>query len=401
MSAATGEYRLSWLSAREAAYEAVSAQPPVLVDLSAAVGRVLAEPVLALCDVPHYASSAMDGWAVRGPGPWVLRAGAGGAGYPLAAQEARAIVTGGLIPEGADAVLRSEVGEVVEAGSDATPGGDRHLHSQVAPWPGQHIRPQGEEFRRGDVSIEAGVTLNPAHIAVAAGCGVDELVVRSRGRVSLVLTGDEVVTHGIPGAGAVRDSFGPTLPAFVGLLGGDVVRQERIGDDHRAMLRALSTDPAASEVVITTGGTGSSSADHLRRALAELGARILIDGVAMRPGGPSLLARLGDGRLVVGLPGNPLAAMMGLLTLAGPLLAALAGAPLPELSRIRLAHAVPEGRGETRLIPFRLVDGQAQPSAFTGSAMLRGLADASGVLVCGSSGVEVGSELEFVELPWL
>jgi molybdopterin molybdotransferase len=133
----------------------------------------------------------------------------------------------------------------------------------------------------------------------------------------------------------------------------------------------------------------------------QLGARILVDGVAMRPGGPSLLARLDDGRVLIGLPGNPLAAMMGLLTLGGPLLAALAGAAVPALSRIRLAQAVPEGRGETRLIPFRLVDGRAEASAFTGSAMLRGLADASGVLVCGSTGAGADDEVEFLTLPWL
>jgi molybdopterin molybdotransferase len=411
MSVRTGEGQASWSRAREIAFGAAHALPPQSVELSAATGRVLAQPVLALCDVPHYASSAMDGWAVRGSGPWVPAGaegsgGAGGAvGAGLAPHEARPIVTGGLIPEGADAVLRSEAGEIGEDASTSVPGaadaGARLvLRGSPAPWPGQHIRPRGEEFRRGDVGVAAGVTLNPAHIAVAASCGVDELVVRARGRVSLVLTGDEVVTHGIPAPGRVRDSFGPTLPAFLGMLGGEVVRQARLADDHELLVRALMADAFASDVVITTGGTGSSSADHLRRALVEIGARILVDGVAMRPGGPSLLARLDDGRLLIGLPGNPLAAMMGLLTLAGPVLAALGGATLPGLSRIRLADAIPQGRGDTRLIPFRLVEGRAWPSAFTGSAMLRGLADASGVLVCGASGAEVGAELGFLRLPW-
>ncbi|WP_374946456.1 molybdopterin molybdotransferase MoeA [Agreia sp.] len=429
MSAEAGGHRVSWTQARQLAFAATRALPPTTVSLSAAVARTLAEPVIALCDVPHYASSAMDGWAVRGSGPWVLAGGssasAGAADSVAAAaaaaganadtesdadatadadsdaaptsSEARAIVTGGLIPEGFDAVLRSEAGDV---DSDARAGGDQILRSTVTPWPGQHIRPQGEEFRRGDVAIEAGVRLNPAHIAVAAACGVDALVVRARGRVSLVLTGDEVVTHGIPAPGTVRDSFGPQLPAFVGMLGAEVVRQERVGDDHDALVRALSADASAHDVIITTGGTGSSSADHLRRALAELGARILVDGVAMRPGGPSLLARFADGRLLIGLPGNPLAAIMGLLTLAAPLLGALAGAGPPEPSRIRLAQAVPAGRGETRLIPFRLVDGLARPSAFTGSAMLRGLADASGVLICANSDADAGDELQFLTLPW-
>ncbi|KQO10240.1 hypothetical protein ASF06_08595 [Agreia sp. Leaf244] len=390
MSAAPGGQRASWAEARELAFAAGAPLPPVSLPLSAAVARVLADPVVALCDVPHYASSAMDGWAVRGSGPWVLRPASETPTAALGVNDARAIVTGGLIPEGADAVLRSEAGEVV--------GGE--LQASVEPSPGQHIRPAGEEFRRGEVAIEAGVRVNPAHIAVAAACGADELVVRARGRVSLVLTGDEVVTRGIPAPGTVRDSFGPQLPAFVGLLGGEVVREARVGDDLEALAAALSAEPSESDVVITTGGTGSSSADHLRAALSRLGARILVGGVEMRPGGPSLLARLDDGRLLIGLPGNPLAAMMGLVTLAEPVLAALSGGGMPGLSRIRLARAVPAGRGETRLIPFRRVDGLALPSAFTGSAMLRGLADASGVLVCSSAGAQAGAELEFLTLPW-
>ncbi|WP_082466047.1 molybdopterin molybdotransferase MoeA [Agreia sp. Leaf210] len=397
MSAASGAPRMPWARAREAAFGAADPRPATRVALRDAVGRVLAEPVLALCDVPHYASSAMDGWAVRGPGPWVLR-GAARDASALEPNEAREIVTGGLIPSGAEAVLRSEVGEVAADGGDA---GGPVLRSTLAPWAGQHIRPRGEEFARGEVGIEAGARLNPAHIAVAAACGVDEVEVLARGRVSLVFTGDEVVTHGIPAPGTVRDSFGPQLPAFVELLGGEVAAQARIGDDQDALVGALLADASTSDVVITTGGTGDSSADHLRGALDRLGAGILIDGVAMRPGGPSLLARLDDGRLLIGLPGNPLAAMMGLLTLAAPALAALGGRGMPELSRIRLGAPIAAGRGETRLVPFRLVDGRAQPSGFTGSAMLRGLADASGVLLCADGGAEVGDEVEFVPLPWV
>ena len=353
VSGASGEQRAAWARARELAFAAGAALPPVSLPLSAAVGRVLADPVIALCDVPHYASSAMDGWAVRGSGPWGLRTASGASAAELGSNEARAIVTGGLVPEAADAVLRSEAGEVV--------GGE--LQASIEPSPGQHIRPAGEEFRRGDVAIAAGVRVNPAHIAVAAACGADDLVVRARGRVSLVLTGDEVVTRGIPAPGTVRDSFGPQLPAFVGMLGGEVVRAARVGDDLEVLAGALSAESTASDVVITTGGTGSSSADHLRAALSRLGASILIGGVEMRPGGPSVPARLDDGRLLIGLPGNPLAAMMGLLTLAEPLLAALsvamcravahpAGSGRARGSRGDAAHSVPRRR---RLRPAECV----------------------------------------------
>src|SRR6185312_14586629 len=124
--------------------------------------------------------------------------------------------------------------------------------------------------------------LNPAHVAVAAVCGHDELLVLPRPRVSLVLTGDEVVTSGIPEPGHVRDSFGPQLPSFIALLGGEVTASTRLPDNLALLVAAITAHPDV-DLVITTGGTGGSDADHLHAALAELGATIHIEGVAMRP----------------------------------------------------------------------------------------------------------------------
>ncbi len=403
MSDPASAARASWSEARATAFVAGGAlgrRTTPTVPLHEAVGRILAEPVHALCDVPHYSSSAMDGWAVRGPGPWDL-ADAGPADPSATAElqpgEARPIVTGGAIPIGADAVLRSEAGSVE--------GGRLSSHptaSAVRPglWPGLHIRPRGEEFLRGDVAIEAGVLLNPVHIAVAASCGADTVVVRARPRVSLVLTGDEVVTTGVPGPGVVRDSFGPQLPSLLGLLGADVVQQEHLADDVDAVVSAVTRGAGVTEMIVTTGGTGSSAADHLRGALARMGADILVDGIAMRPGAPSMLARLPDGRLLVALPGNPLAAVLSLLTLASTAIAGFAGTDLRALESVPLAGEIPAGRGATRLIPFRRIDGRAVASDWTGSAMLRGLAGASGVLVCGPEGAAAGSRVDFIALPW-
>ncbi|MFD1214961.1 molybdopterin-binding protein, partial [Arthrobacter sp. GCM10027362] len=181
---------------------------------------------------------------------------------------------------------------------------------------GRHIRPAGEETRAGETVIAAGTVLNPAHLAIAAVCGHDELPVLRRPEVALLLTGDEVVTAGIPAPGKVRDTFGPALPAIIRRLGGVASRTVRLPDDFGTMLAAVRG--CGADVVVTTGGTGHSQADHLRPVLAELGARILVQSIRMRPGHPALLARLPDGRPLVGLPGNPLAAIMALLTLGAP-----------------------------------------------------------------------------------
>src|SRR6185437_7637999 len=131
---------------------------------------------------------------------------------------------------------------------------------------------------------------------------------------------------------------------------------------------------------------GESSADHLRDALRALGARFLVDGVAMRPGGPTRIARLPDGRLVAALPGNPLAAMLSAITLVEPLLAGLAGRP-PVPTRTVRGAAVHGRHGSTVLVPYAELDGRAVVAAWRGAAMLRGLAGATGILVVPPEGV--------------
>ncbi|MES2092713.1 MAG: molybdopterin molybdotransferase MoeA [Actinomycetota bacterium] len=387
MSPAERAAPLAWHGARAAAAAAASVLPAETVSLRDATGRVLATDLSALADVPHYASSAMDGWAVCGPSPWRL------AGMPpLTPGLAAVIVTGGVVPVGADAVLRSESGIV---------RGERleSVASTGEPHPGQHIRAAGQEARSGEVVVRAGTLLNPAHIALAAGCGHDGLRVIRRPRVSLLLTGDEVDASGIPGPGRVRDSFGPQLPAVLRMLGAEPVSQRRIPDDFDATIEALRNSPGAAEVIVTTGGTGDSAADQLRLALVSLGAEFLVPRVAMRPGGPTLLARLPEGRLLLGLPGNPLAAMMGLLTLAAPLLAAFQGRTI-EVGRITSASALEGRAGSSILVPFRLEHQQAVATSWLGSGMMRGLADAAGVLVVPPSGVDAGGDAETLRLPW-
>ena len=352
--------RLPWAEARRRASLAGTRLESETVALAEALGRVLRRDVVAGIDIPHFASAAMDGWAVAGPGPWTLvPAGA------LASGEATAVVTGGLLPPGAERVLRSE-----NAHHD-----DDTLVLDVAETR-DHMRPAAEEAAAGDILVAAGTRLSPAHLALAAAATLDTVEVGIRPRVATIFTGDEVVTAGIPEPGRVRDSFGATLPAILRMLGADPVGGTRIGDDRNVTVAAL--DAADADLVVTTGGTGGSHADHVRLALDTLGAEYLVPGLASRPGGPTLLARLPDGRLVLGLPGNPLAAMLGLLSLGDVLVAGFTGRILPQLVSVPVPASVLRHPTSTRLVPVRATLDEVE---WTGSAMMRGLAAATGVLV--------------------
>jgi molybdopterin molybdotransferase len=400
----------TWQEARQLAFDCAAPVPAAPVALRQALGRTLASDVAALQDMPHYASSAMDGWAVNGSGPWILA----GPGQRLAPHQASPIVTGGLIPPGAKAVLRSESGTlgtdeeglpVLKTGGTARPGEPRN---------GQHIRKAAEEAAAGELLIKGGTLLNPAHLSLAALAGYDTLPVLGKAVVRLVLTGSEVVSAGLPGPGEVRDTFGPQLAGVVAMLGGICTEEVKIGDSYAEWLAALEdTGPGQgaggpdgadadlpADVVITTGGTGASGTDHLRHAVAELGGRLLIDGIAMRPGHPAVLAELPDGRFILGLPGNPLAAMMALCTLGGPLLAALGHGPLPPVSEVACGSMIDADPGRTRLMPFRLLYGMASPAQHAGPGMMRGLAAADGVLVVPPHGVQLGEPVPAFALPW-
>ena len=402
----------TWQEARQLAFDCAAPIPAAPVPLRNALGRILAADIEALHDIPHYASSAMDGWAVNGSGPWILA----GPGERLAPHQASPIATGGLIPPGAKAVLRSESGRIapdedglpaLRTGGSAKPGEPRN---------GEHIRKAGEEASAGELLARAGTVLNPAHLALAALAGHDTLPVLGKPVVRLVLTGSEVVAAGIPQPGEVRDTFGPQLAAVVGMLGGISGGEVKIGDGYSEWLAALEDQEAAvpddlpaedagpenlpADVVITTGGTGRSGTDHLRRAVAELGGRLLIDGIAMRPGHPAVLAELPDGRFIIGLPGNPLAAMMALSTLAGPLLAALGHGTMPPVVEVPCGSTIEPDPGRTRLMPFRLLYGMASPAQHTGPGMMRGLAAADGVLVVPPHGVQLGELVPAFALPW-
>ncbi|MER6450895.1 molybdopterin molybdotransferase MoeA [Streptomyces venezuelae] len=400
-----GGHRASgWQRARDTAAHAGSRVRPRTrsVPLSDALGEVLATPLDALTDLPSFDTSAMDGWAVAGPGPWSVRAGGGVlAGSerpePLTDGEAVRIATGARIPGDATAVIRTE--HCREAGTQIF--ADRPVLT------GQDIRPRGQECRSGDLLLPAGSLVTPAVLGLAAAAGYDELTTRPRPRVEILVLGDELLSAGRPHEGLVRDALSPMLGPWMERLGAEVVGTRRLGDDPAgaaALLEAVTTSTA--DVLVTTGGTASGPVDHVHPVLREAGAELLVDGVAVRPGHPMLLARTGSGadedtvRHVVGLPGNPLAAVSGLLTLAEPLLRALAGRRGRPRYTAPVQGDVPGHPYDTRLVPVLLSEEHAVPLRYHGPAMLRGVAAADALAVVPPKGARSGQELEILDLPW-
>ena len=351
----------SWPDARRIAYAAATPLRPVELPLHLAVGAVLAKPLLALCPLPAADTSAMDGWAVHGPGPWQV-VGRVLAGDPpvrvLEVGQAVEIATGACVPAGAQGVLRYE---------------DGHAGRQLTgPHPaGRNVRHTGEECAAGEQVLPVGATLTAIAVGLAAALGHDTLLVHRRPRVAALITGSELLRTGLPGSGRVRDALGPVLPAAVTAWGGELAGTTHVPDNRSDLL--LAVRDADADVLLTSGASSVGPADHLIAVLAQLGAQVLIDGVDVKPGHPQLLARLADGRLLVGLPGNPLAALSGLVTLAAPLLAALSGRPLPPLGSALLGSPLDAVAGH-RLVPVRLEGGWAWPTGHEGAAMLRGAA---------------------------
>ncbi|MFE3513855.1 molybdopterin molybdotransferase MoeA [Streptomyces sp. NPDC059166] len=364
--------------------------------LDRALGHVLAEAVVALTDLPSFDTSAMDGWAVAGPGPWKVCEGQGilagrEAVEPLPDGHAARIATGARLPADATAVIRSE-----HALNDEAKG---LLHATREVVPGQDIRPRGQECRSGDELLPVGTVVTPPVLGLAAAAGYDALIVVPRPRVDVFVLGDELLTAGLPRDGLIRDALGPMLAPWLRSLGADVTEPRRLGDDAEVLRRALLSSDA--DLVITTGGTAAGPVDHVHPVLAEVGAELLVDGVAVRPGHPMLLARLaGHGPCLVGLPGNPLAAVSGLITLAEPLLRGISGRPVQDRCRAPVHEEVHGHPHDTRLIPVVHRDDTVVPLHYNGPAMLRGIAAADGLAVVPPGGVRSGTEVEILDLPW-
>jgi molybdopterin molybdotransferase len=306
------------------------------VALEDAHGRVLAHPVDAVRDQPPFAASSMDGWALRvGDATGaeallqVVGESAAGHGYDglLGPGEAVRIFTGAALPAGADTVVIQE--EAVREGDKVRLGPLNGVRDNV--------RPRGGDFRDGQRLLETGQRMDAWRLSLAAAAGCASLSVARRPRIAVLSTGEELVRPPRqPGPWDIYESGSIALCAMVDSWGAIPQRLGAAGDTREAVIEAVAGVDA--ELIVTIGGASVGDYDVVKPALSQLGLELFVETVNIRPGKPTWFGRLGDGRAVLGLPGNPASAMVCAELFLKPLILATMGAdPEPRFVKARLA----------------------------------------------------------------
>jgi molybdopterin molybdotransferase len=307
------------------------------VALGDAIGRVLAVEIASPVALPPFDNAAMDGVALASVGrsavagsEWDIAARLG-AGDPPPQDDGNAweIMTGAALPARADTVVPVEDIERLPLPASANPRIRLREEARL----GAHIRRRGEDVQTGEPLLRSGTLIGAPQLMLLAGAGIDTVEVARRPRVALLATGREIVAAGEPlPPGGIHDATSPYLRAVIAAAGAALIRVVRVGDDVAAFDAALDVALADGiELVLSTGAVSKGAYDFVPAALAARGAETLFHGVAMRPGKPVLAARLREGALFVGLPGNPLSTAVGFRFLVEPLLRAWLGmTPEPE-----------------------------------------------------------------------
>ena len=376
---------------------------PEPVDLLACVGRVLAEEVTSEFDVPGFARSAMDGYAIRGEDSYgsspydPLRLELIGESLPGAlfagrveAGQAVRIMTGAPLPAGADAVVMAEVCEEIQ--------GAVELRGAVAPR--KNVGAAGEDIRAGTLVLEAGRRLRPQDGGLLASIGVSSVACVRRPRVQLLITGDELLPPGSRPEGArIVDSNSVVLRALVERDGGELIPHSIVPD--RAELIRSSLQDSEAEVLLVSGGSSVGQEDHAPRLVAELG-RLDFHGVAMRPSSPTGIGRLpgGEGdRFVFLLPGNPVSCLCAYEFFAGPSIRAMGGRPLEwphRRVRLPLARKISSAIGRVDSVRVAVEKGRVVPISTSGASILSSTVRAAGAVIVarGCEGMPEGEEVE-------
>jgi len=402
------ERLLDVAAARERVLAVARPLPPEPVELTAALGRVLAEDVASDGALPPFDASAMDGFAVlAGAAAELDVVGESRAGHPadraLRSGEAIRISTGAVVPEGAEAVVPVERTESIDGAGPAERRRERvHVPERSL---GAHIRRAGEDVGAGELVLSAGVRLGPAEVAVLASLGRPKILCGPRPCVAVLVTGDELVEPGTPLApGQIRDANAFALAAQAERAGARVVRRALVPDDLDETVAALAEALEIADVVCVSGGVSVGPHDHVKPALARLGVRERFWGVALRPGKPTWFG-LRDQALVFGLPGNPVSAMVTFHLFARPALERLAGATEPARQRAVavLDEAVARHPLRDQAVRCSLTVGSdgwhARPTGPQGSHVLTSMlrADALAVIPAGEGEAPAGDRVD-VEL---
>ncbi|GIL41704.1 gephyrin-like molybdotransferase Glp [Roseiterribacter gracilis] len=370
------------------------------VRLTDAIGRALAADIPAALTLPPFDNTGVDGWAFRhgdvGPDAKLQIVGESAAGIPftgtLPAGRTTRISTGAVIPNGADTVVMQE---------DCTRDGDILVLNTV-PKHGANIRKSGEDIRAGDLALGAGRRLAPQDLALLLSLGESHAPVRRKLRVGIISTGTELRTlddgKGPPQEGQIFDSNRPMLAALLQRWPVEATTLPILTDDRAATERALLDASKTFDLLLTTGGVSVGDHDHVRPSVETLG-EILFWRIAIRPGRPVLLGRIGNAH-ILGLPGNPVSVAVIFALLGRAVLSALAGFDAPRFVRIpvQLANAHTKPARLNEFVRARIEDGRATLYRAQGSNLLTSLAWSDGLcdLPAGRDSFAPGDVVDFL-----
>lgn len=365
-----------------------------VVAVAEALDRVLREPHHALVDLPGWDNSALDGFALRAVDsdrelPVAFAVSAGDDPAPLPPGAAVSIATGGVLPEGADAVVAFE---------DASTDGSR-MRAASPLSVGAGVRRRAADIARGALVVDGGTLLSAIAVSSLAAAGLGEVRCTRRPRVIVLTTGDELVAPGSPlHRGQVHDSNSLLLAGTLTSFGCEVEHGGRVPDTREETER-LFAGALQADLVVSSGGVSVGPRDHVKPALAALGVKELFWRVAIQPGKPVWAGRAPTGAIVLGLPGNPLSALVGLHLLIRPLVGVLLGVAAPDEVSLPLATAVRRLGRRTRALPARVEGGRIHLLADASHQIARAAAADGLVLVeAGEGELAAGTEVTFVAL---
>lgn len=380
------------------------------VPIVEALGRVLAEDVVADTDLPPFDRAQMDGYAVRAQdvkdAPVRLRiAGesAAGKGWHHQLEEGHAvrIMTGAPVPAGADSVQQVELTHELKDGTVV------ELLESVET--GKSIVPRGSEITAGEVVLRAGTTINAAMLAVLAAFGYAQVQVFHKPRVAVLATGSELVAvDQKPGQDQIRDSNNYSISAYAELAGAVVQRMPLTGDETSLLKTQLTEAAKRCDLIVTSGGVSMGVYDVTKAALKELDAKIFFERVALRPGKPTVFARLPNGTLVFGLPGNPVSVSVTFNLFARTALLAMQGTAEPALKRETavLARSVKGTSDRENYLPAQLTSNDdaelvAFPLKWGGSSDFVAFALTTALVIVPANvkAIEAGSLVSVLRLP--